>query len=96
MCATTVHPYLHNSECLVALVPDAVIETEVDAPSARRSLLTQIFTRVLLVGVVVAGVKQLPIDQIVATFESPREKDIVLRLAIANRVTGWKEATATS
>jgi len=82
--ASTVHADLHDTECLVTLIADTFVEFKVDTPSADSSFAAEMFARVLLIIVMVAGVEELPIDQVVAALETPRQHHVALTVPISD------------
>lgn len=78
MGGATVDVDLDNAEGGESLVADAAVQTQVDAPGACSSLFAHVLSRVLIVQIVVPRIQKLPINQIVAALEAPREKDIVV------------------
>ena len=57
---------------MVALIADLVVEVEINTPGADSIFPAQVVSGLRISAIMIAGVEQLPIDEIVATFKAPR------------------------
>ena len=89
MGAPTIDVNLNHPKRRESLVPNLVVNRQIDAPRAGCALLAQVHPRVPIVQIVIPRIEQLPVDEVVGALEAPREQDVALRLAIPQRVARW-------